>query len=481
MMSLDRLAGPDCPESAADLMIEGLSADSRTVRDNYLFAAIRGTAVDGTRFIPDAKANGAVAVLADPDAHALAEGLAFVPDPNPRARLARMAALFYGAQPDCVVAVTGTNGKTSVADFVRQIFTHLGEDAASLGTLGLIAPGVTRDLGHTTPDPVTIHEALAEIAGDGVTHLALEASSHGLDQHRLDGVCVAHAAFTNISRDHLDYHPDFDSYFAAKRRLVQELTTPGGTLVLNLWRQSEDIAQALMDDAEARGLALMSCGTPDSDLALLDHALGGAGQKLTIGFGGEVYTVTVPLIGDFQASNVLVAAGLVLAEGVEPEKVMAALETLEGVPGRMELVGEGVLVDYAHTPAGLETALQAARPHTQGRVIVVFGCGGDRDTGKRTPMGEIAARLADQVIVTDDNPRSEDPAAIRKEILSGAPDAQDIGDRRAAIKAAIAARRPGDLVLIAGKGHEQGQKIGTLVHPFDDRDEARRALLEVRS
>ncbi len=481
MMSLDRLAGPDCPESAADLMIEGLTADSRHVRDNYLFAAIRGTAMDGTKFISDAKAKGAVAVLADPDAHALAEGLAFVPDPNPRARLARMAALFYGAQPDCVVAVTGTNGKTSVADFVRQIFTSLGEDAASLGTLGLIAPGVARDLGHTTPDPVAIHEALAEIAGEGVTHLALEASSHGLDQHRLDGVCVTHAAFTNISRDHLDYHADFESYFAAKRRLVQELTAPGGTLVLNLWRQPPEIAQALMDDAAARGLALMTCGTADSDLALLDHGLSGAGQKLTIGFGGETYKVTVPLIGDFQASNILVAAGLVLAEGVEPEEVFAALEALQGVPGRMELVGEGVLVDYAHTPAGLETALQAACPHTDGQLIVVFGCGGDRDTGKRKPMGEIAARLANQVIVTDDNPRSEDPDAIRAQVLEGAPQARNIGDRRVAIKMALEIQQPGDLVLIAGKGHEQGQKVGDTVHPFDDRDEARRALSEVRS
>lgn len=475
-MSLEMLAGPDCPENAAALPIAGLTADSRKVGENFLFAALRGTAADGTRFIADAKARGAVAVLAEPGVQALSEGLAFIADANPRARLARMAALFYGAQPDCVMAVTGTNGKTSVADFVRQILAHLDFEAASLGTLGLIAPGVSRDLGHTTPDPVALHEALAEIAGRGVTHLALEASSHGLDQHRLDGVQVAHAAFTNISRDHLDYHPDFDSYFDAKRRLARELVVPGGTLVLNLWRQPDEIARALRADAAAHDLNVLTTGTAEADLALAGHALTPDGQVLTIRLCRKTIEVSVPLIGDFQASNVLVAAGLVLAAGGDPHKLFDALGALRGVPGRMELVGEGVLVDYAHTPAGLETALMAARPHTTGKLIVVFGCGGDRDAGKRPEMGAIAARLADHVIITDDNPRSEDPAAIRAEILAAAPGADEIGDRHDAIRAAIALRGPDDLVVIAGKGHEQGQIIKGQVLPFDDRDEARAAL-----
>jgi UDP-N-acetylmuramoyl-L-alanyl-D-glutamate--2,6-diaminopimelate ligase len=454
----------------------GLTSDSRKVQPGYLFAALSGSQTDGARFIRDAVARGATAVLG---ASALAgevalSGVRFIADDNPRARLAHMAAAFYGAQPDTVAAVTGTKGKSSIVAFLREIWTALGHPAASLGTVGVMGPKGAIALQHTTPDPVEIHALLARLAGDGVDHLALEASSHGLDQHRLDGVKIAAVGFTNITRDHMDYHPTFDAYLAAKLRLFAQVARDGAVAVVNA-----DAAHAdrFIAAAKARHLKLMTVGEKGDDLKLAARESLGDSQKLAIAHAGHTYNVTLPLAGAFQASNALVAAALAIGLGDAPARVIAALATLKGAPGRMEKVafaasGAPIYVDYAHTPDSLEKVLEALRPHTSGRLHVVFGCGGDRDRGKRPLMGAIAARLADDVIVTDDNPRGEEPAAIRAEILAEAPGAREIGDRAAAIRAGIAALGQGDVLVIAGKGHETGQYIKGVTHPFSDREQA---------
>ena len=463
------------------LALTGLASDSRKVKPGYLFAALAGTKTDGARFVKDAVARGAVAVMGPPsladDVAAL--GVRFIPEENPRAGLARFAAAFYAGQPEIVAAVTGTKGKSSIVAFLREIWTALGKPAASLGTVGVIGPKGAMPLSHTTPDPVEIHELLAKLKEEGVDRLAIEASSHGLDQHRLDGVKIAACGFTNITRDHMDYHPTFDDYLAAKLRLFTEVVQDGGVAVVNA-----DAAHAdrFIDAAKARGLKLITVGRKSDTIHLDRREDRGGAQALTLHYQGKIFYVELPQAGDFQASNALVAAGLAIGLGENPDKVFQALEHLKGAPGRMEKVafaksGAPIYVDYAHTPDSLEKVLEALRPHTAGRLHVVFGCGGDRDKGKRPLMGAIAVRLADDVIVTDDNPRTEDAAQIRSEILASAKGAREIGDRADAIRTAVADLKTGDVLILAGKGHETGQYIKGEIFPFSDREQAIEAAI----
>ena len=483
-MKLTELTGLPPDGLPLDPEILGITADSRQVKPGFLFAALRGTQHDGRAFAGDAAAKGAVAILTDDPAGlsldaAHRRGLAIIADPNPQRRLALCAARFYPRQPRLVVAVTGTNGKTSVAHFIRELWTLAGHRAASLGTLGVISPPGRRSGALTTPDPVALHRDLAELAAAGIDHVALEASSHGLAQFRLDGVAIAAAAFTNLTRDHLDYHGDMASYRAAKDRLFTELLAAGGTAVLNA--DSPEFAR-LATLCRDRGHRLLAYGSANlADLRIVDRAPYAAGQRVTAEFFGRRHAFDLPLIGEFQAMNVLAALGLVIASGTPIELALAGLPRLTGVPGRMQYVGSSacgapVFVDYAHTPDALRTVLKAVRPHAASRLSVVFGAGGDRDRGKRPLMGEVAAQLADLVYVTDDNPRSEEPSEIRRAILAAAPGAIEIGDRRAAIRTAIADLRRGDVLVLAGKGHETGQIVGDRVLPFDDAIVAKEAL-----
>jgi UDP-N-acetylmuramoyl-L-alanyl-D-glutamate--2,6-diaminopimelate ligase len=468
-------------ELAADPLISGVTADSRRVRPGFLFAALPGAKADGRAFAAQAAAAGAAAVIAAEDIPGL--GVPVIVTPDPRRAYALAARNFWGAQPAVAVAVTGTNGKTSVAGFCRQIFNRAGHRAASMGTLGVRAtgPGLDQQLtppGLTTPDAADLAQLAAQLAGMGVTHLALEASSHGLDQRRLDGLALTAAGFLNLTQDHLDYHGSMEAYREAKLRLFEGLLPRGATAVLNA---DSDAFPAFAAAAVTSGQTVMSVGAAGQGLKLVDRRPTPEGQRLKVAVQGRTYDVRLPLAGAFQASNALVAAGLCLATGEDADTVMAALEHLEGAPGRLQHVGAGprggeAYVDYAHTPDGLETVLQALRPHVAGRLIVVFGAGGDRDRAKRPLMGRAAATHADLAIVTDDNPRSEAPEAIRAEILAGAPGAREIGDRRKAIQAAVALMGPGDVLVVAGKGHEQGQTVGDVVHPFDDVAEVALAL-----
>jgi UDP-N-acetylmuramoyl-L-alanyl-D-glutamate--2,6-diaminopimelate ligase len=464
-----------------DLEISGVTADSRQVKAGYLFAALPGSRADGRQFIADAVARGAAAVLAPADAQLdeLPAGVAVLRDGNARRRLALLAAAFYARQPQMIAAVTGTSGKTSTADFTRQLWTRLGHRAASLGTLGVVTPDRYIEGALTTPDPVALHKQLAELVDGGIDHLAMEASSHGLDQFRLDGVRVKAAAFTNLSRDHLDYHGTIESYFAAKRRLFSDILADGGLAVLNA--DAPEFA-ALAELCRARHLKIISFGRRNGDLRIEHASSRTDGQDLRISAFGQSYEIAFPVPGAFQGSNLLTALGLIIGTGGDANKVMQAAGTLTGVRGRLELValhpsGAAIYVDYSHKPEGLEAVLGALRPHTENSLLVVFGCGGDRDKGKRPQMGEIAERLADDVIVTDDNPRSEDPAQIRAEILAGCKYAREIGDRAEAIRAAVAALKAGDILVIAGKGHETYQIIGDKVLPFDDAAVAREAAI----
>jgi UDP-N-acetylmuramoyl-L-alanyl-D-glutamate--2,6-diaminopimelate ligase len=463
------------------LGVTGLASDSRKVKPGDLFAALSGTRTDGAKFVKDAVARGAVAVLGAPElaGDVAALGVRFIADENPRAGLARLASAFFAAQPETVAAVTGTKGKSSIVAFLREIWTQLGKPAASLGTVGVIGPKGAIPLNHTTPDPIEIHQLLARLKQDGVDHLAIEASSHGLDQHRLDGVRILGCGFTNITRDHMDYHVTFADYLAAKLRLFRELVCKDGVAVVNM---DADHALWFADAARARGLTLMTVGAKGDTIQLVSREEQGDAQKLTLRHAGQDYPVLLPLAGAFQASNALVAAGLAIGLGDDAARVFAALEHLKGAPGRMEKVafaasGAPIYVDYAHTPDSLEKVLEALRPHTTNRLHLVFGCGGDRDKGKRPLMGAVAVDLADEVIVTDDNPRSEDPAVIRAEVLAAAPGAREIGDRGEAIRAAVAGLKAGDVLVIAGKGHETGQYIKSEVHPFSDREQAVAAAL----
>jgi UDP-N-acetylmuramoyl-L-alanyl-D-glutamate--2,6-diaminopimelate ligase len=466
--------------AAGEVEIDGLSVDSRRVRRGDLFAAISGTRLDGFDFIAEALAKGAAAVLAAPDPRLEAISVPVIQDAEPRRRLARMAARFFARQPATVAAVTGTNGKTSVVNFTAQIWSGLGHSAASLGTLGVIAGKATEPLAHTTPEPIALHRHLAELAAGGVECLALEASSHGLDQHRLDAVEVTAAAFTNIGWDHLDYHADADDYLAAKLRLFGAVMADGGTAVLNA---DSDVFDRLQTVCQRHRHEIVSYGTAGSEVRLRGLSDDRAGQRLALEVFGIRSEIVLPLRGAFQAMNALCALGLVIATGSEAEAAMGQLERLKGVPGRLDLVayhgsGAPVYVDYSHKPDALENALRALRPAAAGRLVLVFGCGGDRDRGKRPEMGRIGARLADRVVVTDDNPRSEAPARIRAEILAGCPDAIEIGDRAEAIRAGLDGLEAEDLLIIAGKGHESGQYVGDEVLPFDDTAEARAAAQE---
>ncbi len=482
-MKLREILPPDAELAALDAEreVKGVTADSRAVRPGDAFVAIAGARTDGARFIAPALAAGAIAIVAErePDT-TLPHGIALARVGNARQTLARAAARFFPRQPQTIVAVTGTSGKTSVATFTREIWSALGRRAASIGTIGLVSPNSEVYGSLTTPDPVALHQSLDQLAGQGVTHLAIEASSHGLDQHRLDGMQIAAGAFTNISRDHLDYHASMEAYLAAKLRLFESLVVPGGAAVINADSEHDDTVRAA---ATKRGLSIVSIGRAGTTIRLIHSAVDGFSQQLQIQHDGKQFSVRLPLAGEFQIENALVAAGLAVATGSDPALVFAALGDLTGPKGRLERVGSNrgapIFVDYAHKPDALAKALDALRPYASGKLIVVFGAGGDRDRGKRPLMGAVAAAKADRVIVTDDNPRSENAAAIRAEILAAAPAAIEIGDRREAIRAAIAGLSRGDVLLIAGKGHETGQIIGDRVMPFSDHEAVAAALGEL--
>jgi UDP-N-acetylmuramoyl-L-alanyl-D-glutamate--2,6-diaminopimelate ligase len=467
------------PQAEA-VVVSGIAVDSRAVRPGDVFFALAGSKTDGARFIDAAIASGAVAVVGD---HPPQGGgrVPFVTTPNPRRALALAAAKFYPRQPAIIAAVTGTSGKTSVAAFVRQIWQQLGHASASIGTIGLVSPKRTIYGSLTTPDPIALHRQLDEISAEGVTHLAFEASSHGLDQYRLDGVRISAGGFTNLSRDHMDYHPDVAHYLAAKLRLFRDLVMANGAAVISA---DHDGSQAVIDAARARGLRILTVGRngdgAGEGIRLVAADIDGFAQKLNLEHRGRRHAIRLPLVGEFQIENALVAAGLAIGTGSEVDQVFAALEHLLGAKGRLERVAErngaSIFVDYAHKPDALAKALQALRPYAKRKLVVVFGAGGDRDAGKRPLMGAIAAENADSVIITDDNPRSENPQAIRSAILSTAKGATEIGDRAEAIRTAIAALQPGDALLIAGKGHETGQIVGDRILPFSDHDAVASAI-----
>jgi UDP-N-acetylmuramoyl-L-alanyl-D-glutamate--2,6-diaminopimelate ligase len=451
-----------------DSRVTGFAIDHRKVAPGTIFGAFRGSVFNGEDFIPQAVSAGAVAVVARPDVPV--EGAAHVAAAEPRREFARLAARFFEPFPETVVAVTGTNGKTSSVELTRQLWRMAGHHAASIGTLGVTTADDRTTTGLTTPDIVTFLSNMAGLAREGVTHAAFEASSHGLSQYRTEGLPVRAGAFTNFTRDHLDYHETMEAYFEAKMRLFDEVVEPGGAAVI--WTDdhtSEEVAAR----ASARGLRVLTVGRRGGTLKLVDRKPTQLGQQLIVESEGKTHRIELPLIGAYQAANALTAAALVLATGGELATILASLGRVQGVRGRLERAvitraGAPVYVDYAHTPDAIEAAIEALRPHARDRLIIVFGAGGDRDVGKRAQMGAVAARLADLAIVTDDNPRSEDPAAIRRGIMDGASGAREVPGRREAIAAAVAEAGPGDVVLLAGKGHEQGQILADKVLPFDD-------------
>ncbi len=474
-MRLDHLvhAIAPVPAGSGQMVVTGLNSDSRKVAQGNLFAALSGTEAEGAMYAASAVANGASVVLAGSEAVLPDDlGVPVVRCGNPRLALALMAARFHAPQPDVMVAVTGTNGKTSVASFVRQIWSVLGLRAASIGTVGVVSPAGTVKLAHTTPDPVEIHARLEELSHDQVTHVALEASSHGLAQYRLHGIRFAAGGFTNLTRDHLDYHKTFEAYLDAKMMLFEEVLGAGANAVINA-----DMPDAgkIIERCIARGLVVSTVGRSGSGLKLTGAHPQGFGQLLEIEGRAGNYRIYLPLVGDFQTENALMAAELVISSGGSEPHAIRALEQLRGASGRLELVatadaGAPVFVDFAHTPDALEHALKSVRPYAAGKLHVVFGAGGDRDPGKRPEMGRAAHAHADVCIVTDDNPRSEDPALIRAAILAACPGASEIGDRALAIQTAIEGLRAGDVLVIAGKGHETGQTIGNKVIPFSDQE-----------
>ena len=468
------------PPQAGAAEVSGLALDSRAVKPGDLFFALAGSKTDGARFIDAAISAGAVALAGDHPPPGDIR-VPFVTTPNPRRALALAAAKFYPRQPQTIAAVTGTSGKTSVAAFTRQIWQRLGHESASIGTIGLVSQKRTIYGSLTTPDPIALHRQLDEIADDGVTHLAFEASSHGLDQYRLDGVRISAGGFTNLTRDHMDYHPDVAHYLNAKLRLFRELVAAEGAAVIVA---DHDCSQQVIDAAGARRLRVVTVGSQGDGagegIRLVGADIDGFAQKLMLEHRGRRYAVRLPLVGEFQIENALVSAGLAIGTGSEPKAVFASLELLEGAKGRLERVAERngapIFVDYAHKPDALEKALQALRPYAKRKLVVVFGAGGDRDAGKRPLMGAIAAENADSVIITDDNPRSENPGHIRAAILATARGATEIGDRAEAIRTAISTLQPGDALLIAGKGHETGQIVGVSTLPFSDHEAVESAL-----
>lgn len=468
---------------AGDTQVTGFAIDHRKVAPGNVFGAFQGTAVNGEDFIPAAIAGGAVAIVARPEARA--DGALHLYGDTPRQLFAELASLYFRPTPDVVVAVTGTNGKTSCVEMARQVWRMCGERAASIGTLGVTTPDESVSTGLTTPDIVTFLSNMTGLAREGVSHVAYEASSHGLSQYRNEGLPVKAGAFTNLSRDHLDYHKDMEDYFAAKMRLFSEVVEDDGAAVI--WADDEWSDRAI-DVAEARGLKVFTIGTRGKGINLIARTPSPLGQELKFVHAGTAHAIRLPLIGAYQVANALTAAGLALVTGGEPRQVFDAMARLQPVRGRLERAvitkhGAPVYIDYAHTPDALAAAITALRPHVSGRLITVFGAGGDRDKGKRRPMGEAAAAGSDLVIVTDDNPRGEEPAAIRAAVLEGAPGAIEVGDRRAAIAHAIAEAGRNDIVLVAGKGHEQGQIIGSgenmRVLPFDDVAVARECAAEL--
>ncbi|WP_448580251.1 UDP-N-acetylmuramoyl-L-alanyl-D-glutamate--2,6-diaminopimelate ligase [Thermaurantiacus sp.] len=475
------MSGPATTLEALGLSVTGFAIDHRKVAPGCVFGAFRGATVNGEDFIESAIANGAIAVVARPEARV--EGALHLADPNPRARFARLAAEFFAPFPNVTAAVTGTNGKTSTVELTRQLWHLLGERAASIGTLGVTTAEDRVRAGMsalTTPDIVTFLATAGGLAREGVTHLAFEASSHGLDQHRTEGLPVAAAAFTNLTRDHLDYHGTMEAYFEAKRRLFTEVAEPDALAVVFADEAAEGAAfnRAIMESARARGLRVAAVGPDGEEIRLLSRLPTRLGQRLRLSHAGATHEILLPLIGGYQAANALVALGLVTGLGASFRAALDALSRVQPIRGRLERAvitstGAPVYVDYAHTPDALAAATAALRPHTANRLILVFGCGGDRDRGKRPEMGRIAVEAADLVIVTDDNPRTESPAAIRAEIMAGATGAREVDDRRKAIAMAVAEAREGDVILVAGKGHEQGQTIGHEVFPFDDAEVAR--------
>lgn len=459
-----------------DVEISMLTADSRKVVPGALFAAIPGTLSDGRDYIQSAIAKGASAILSTPG---LADmPVAYVAAEEPRLTYSQIAARFYAGQPEVLVAMTGTNGKSSTVEFLRQIWAHTGLHAACFGTLGVQSPDGYRPLTHTTPDAVALHKTLSELADQKVTHAAMEASSHGLNQYRLDAVKVTASGFSNLTQDHFDYHPTMEDYFQAKARLFTELTPTNAPVVINV---NDEYGQRLAGMCKARGQAVMRVGWTGEDIRIEEVMPHRASQMLTLVVNGSRHKVELPLAGEFQTLNAISALGLAMVTGVPQGKAIAALGHLYGVAGRMERAGKHpngapVFVDFAHTEDGLDKLLRSVRPHTMGKIVIVFGCGGDRDPDKRAKMGRIAAKLADEVIVTDDNPRTEDAASIRKAVLIGCPNAAEVGDRAGAIAEGLSRLGPQDCLVIAGKGHEQGQIVGDKVIPFSDVDVARKAI-----
>ncbi|ESX28129.1 UDP-N-acetylmuramoyl-L-alanyl-D-glutamate--2,6-diaminopimelate ligase [Mesorhizobium sp. M1060] len=481
-MHLRDLAGilPVEGTSSRDVEVTGISSDSRTVKTGVVFFALAGSKADGSAYAADAAKRGAAAVVVGKASAVSGLSVPVLSVDDPRLALALSAARFFGSQPETMVAVTGTAGKTSVAAFTRQIWEQAGFAAASIGTTGVVAPG-RNDYGSlTTPDPVALHQLLKELAEAGVTHASMEASSHGLDQRRLDGVKLAAGGFTNLGRDHMDYHPTVEDYHRAKLRLFDTLLPKGAPAVIFA---DDPWSAPTIQAAQAAGLKVLTVGRHGDFLRLKRVEHERHRQRAEVEADGVLYEIDLPLAGDFQIANALVSAGLAISTGTPVAKALMALEKLQGAPGRLDLVGATAngapaYVDYAHKPDALENVLAAVRPFTTGRVIVVFGCGGDRDRGKRPIMGGIATRLADVVIVTDDNPRSEVPETIRAAILAAAPGAIEIGDRRKAIHEAVAMLKAGDTLIVAGKGHEEGQTIGAETFPFSDHEEVRSALRE---
>jgi len=462
----------------SDEHVTGLTCDSREVQPGFVFAALPGTVTDGRKFIESALEKGASAVLSMGE---MDLPVPYLASDEPRLAYAHMAAKLHEGQPETLVAMTGTNGKSSTVEFLRQIWAYAGKQAACFGTLGVQAPKGYRPLTHTTPDAVALHITLSELTDEGVTHAAMEASSHGLDQYRLDAVKVTASGFTNLTQDHFDYHTDVEGYFLAKARLFTELTPSGAPVVINT---NDEYGQRLVKMCEQRGQDVMQVGWSGQDIRIDEVMPRASSQIVTLVVKGERHKVELPLAGEFQVLNAVSALGLAMVTGVEKDIALEALENLHGVAGRMERAGqtkEGapIFVDFAHTEDGLDKLLRSVRPHTMGKIIVAFGCGGDRDPDKRPKMGKIAAKLADDVIVTDDNPRTEEAATIRKAVLSGCPEATEIGDRAKAIREGIKRLGPKDCLVIAGKGHEQGQIVGTQVIPFSDVEQVKLALKEL--
>ena len=480
-MKLRDLAGILPVEGLPDTEVTGISSDSREVKPGFVFFALAGSKADGGVYAADAAGRGAAAIVAGKGSNPRGVAAPVFAVDDPRQALALSAARFFGGQPATMVAVTGTSGKTSVAAFTRQIWEQAGYAAASIGTTGVVAPGRNEYGSLTTPDPVALHRLLRELADAGVTHASMEASSHGLDQRRLDGVKLAAGAFTNLGRDHMDYHPTVEDYHRAKLRLFDTLLPKGAPAVIFA---DDPWSAPTIAAARAAGLAVLTVGRHGDFLTLKRVEHERHRQRAEIEAAGVLYEIDLPLAGDFQISNALVSAGLAIATGTPAAKALMALEKLKGALGRLDLVGTTaggapIYVDYAHKPDALENVLSSVRPFTTGRVVVVFGCGGDRDRGKRPIMGEIATRLADVAIVTDDNPRSEEPAAIRAAVMAAAPGAIEIGDRRQAIHEAVAMLHAGDTLIVAGKGHEVGQTIGAETFHFSDHEEVRAALGEL--